>query len=330
MRTLLKAPRSPSAGRCPTPVRGHLVERSRLCDYRWAVSELQLTTAPAGVLPEPEGRPRASSRPLRFLAALLILLGGLALTDAVITLLWQEPITALYAMLQQDHLSGDLRKVERAAPTPVERRALASLSDERSRIAFLAGELERHSTNGSAVGRILIPRVGASYVVVDGTDTEDLIMGPGIYKETHFPGIPGTTAIAGHRTTYLAPFREIDFLKPGNHILLNMPYAHFTYTVIGQRVVSPNDVPAAVSEVGYSRLVLSACTPVFSAAKRLLVYARLTRTVPEGAARMLPGGALPHPIEMRPATRLARGSQKAALPPMLVSLDSNVVSPLAQ
>ena len=120
--------------------------------------------------------------------------------------------------------------------------------------------------------------------MVDGTDTGDLIRGPGIYRETHFPGIAGTTAIAGHRTTYLAPFREINLLKHGNHILVNMPYAHFTYTVTGQRVVWPTDVQAAVANVGYTRLVLSACTPVFSAEKRLLVYARLTRTVP-GAPR---------------------------------------------
>jgi hypothetical protein len=81
-----------------------------------------------------------------------------------------------------------------------------------------------------------------------------------------------------------------------------MPYAHFTYTVTGQQVVWPNDVQAAVSQVGYSRLVLSACTPVFSAEKRLLVFARLTRTVPEGAARLLPGGAIAHPIEAQPTT----------------------------
>ena len=66
-----------------------------------------------------------------------------------------------------------------------------------------------------------------------------------------------------------------------------MPYAHFTYTVIGQRVVQPTDVQAAVANVGYTRLVLSACTPLFSAEKRLLVFARLTRTVPVGAARLL-------------------------------------------
>ena len=292
------------------------------------MSELPLaTTAPAGDLARVADRRPWSARVLRAVAVLLIVGGGLALIDAVVTLLWQEPITALYAMLQQDHLSGDLRKVERAAPTPLERRTLASLPDERARIAFLAGELERHAGNGAAVGRIVMPRVGASYVVVKGTDTEDLKSGPGIYAETRFPGISGTTAIAGHRTTYLAPFREINLLKPGNRILLYMPYAHFTYTVTAQRVVLPTDVPAAVSEVGYSRLVLSACTPVFSAAKRLLVYARLTRTVPEGAARLLPGGAAPQPIEAQPSPAAAPPGGRVPLQ-MLVSLDPNSVAPL--
>ena len=63
-----------------------------------------------------------------------------------------------------------------------------------------------------------------------------------------------------------------------------MPYAHFLYTVTGQRVVEPSDVRAATTQVGYSRLVLSACTPLFSAAKRILVYARLASAVPVGAA----------------------------------------------
>ena len=94
----------------------------------------------------------------------------------------------------------------------------------------------------------MIPKIDASYVMVKGTDTSDLESGPGIYSETSFPGVAGTTAIAGHRTTYLAPFRDINELSPGNHILLEMPYAHFTYTVIGQRVVLPTDVSAAVVE----------------------------------------------------------------------------------
>jgi sortase A len=255
------------------------------------MSEALFTTRPQ--------RRRTSRRVWRVLSIVLILVGTVALIDAGVTLVWQEPFSALYAKFRQDHLSGTLRAVERATPTPVERRALASLPDERRRVAFLASELQRHAGDGSAVGRIVIPRIDASYVVVKGTDTSDLESGPGIYPETNFPGVAGTTAIAGHRTTYLAPFRDINELSPGNHILLNMPYAHFTYTVIGQRVVLPTDVSAAVSNVGYTRLVLSACTPLFSAEKRLLVYARLTKTVPVGAARVL-GGRVYQPSLIQP------------------------------
>jgi len=291
------------------------------------VSELQLSTsAPGGGLSAAGERRGRGTRALRVLAAVLILAGALALLDAAVTLVWQEPLSALYATIRQDDLSSDLRATERAQPTPVERRALASLADQSARIAFLAEELERHAGDGSAVGRIEIPRVDASYVIVKGTDTRDLISGPGIYPETRFPGVPGTTAIAGHRTTYLAPFREINLLKPGDHILLKMPYGRFTYSVTGQRIVSPSDVRAAVSRAGYSRLVLSACTPVFTAEKRLLVYARLTRVVPVGAARLLPGGALPRPIQLD--ARRGRPDTRAPLPTMLVSLDPHSVSPL--
>jgi sortase A len=244
-------------------------------------------------------RRRSAARAWRVLSIVLILAGSLALIDAGVTLLWQEPFSALYAKFRQDHLSGTLRAAERAAPTAVERRTLASLPGERRRVAFLASELQRRTGDGSAVGRIEIPRIGASYVIVKGTDTSDLESGPGIYSETNFPGVAGTTAIAGHRTTYLAPFRHIDELSRGSRILLNMPYAHFTYTVIGRRVVLPTDVSAAVSNVGYTRLVLSACTPLFSAEKRLLIYARLTKTVPVGAARVL-GGRVFKPSQIQP------------------------------
>lgn len=235
--------------------------------------------------PAPVVRRSRSARASRALAFVMIGLGVLVLLDAGVTMVWQEPFTALYAKLRQNHLNGSLRAVERAAPTPVERRVLASLPEDNARIEFLARELQRHARNGSAVARITIPRINASYVVVAGTSTSDLESGPGIYPETVFPGIPGTTAIAGHRTTYLAPFRHIDALRIGSRILLDLPYAHFTYRVIGMRVVSPTDVNAAVARVGYTRLVLSACTPLFSAEKRLLVYARLTSTVPVGAGR---------------------------------------------
>jgi sortase A len=240
----------------------------------------------------------------------LIAVGVLALLDAGVTLVWQEPFSALYAELQQDHLRGALRDLERARPTGLERAHLARLADERRRVAFLARQLARHAPLGSAVGSIRIPRLGAGFVLVYGTGVEELEQGPGIYTQssypgTRFPGLGATTAIAGHRTTFLAPFRHIDELRRGDRILVDMPYAHFLYTVTGLRSVPPSDVAAAIGHVAYSRLVLSACTPPFSAAERLLVYARLTRTVPVGAALAPPPGPLTQrrsvPPPLRPA-----------------------------
>lgn len=257
--------------------------------------EIQLTPASRHRPSFSGGRHRSSPsrKALRVLAVALILAGTIALLDAAVTLIWQEPFSAIYAKLRQDHLNGALAKVDRAVPSASEKRALVDLADVRRRVAFLAGSLEGRAKNGSAVGRIEIPRIGADFVVVKGTGTSELQSGPGVYPETVFPGMAGTTAIAGHRTTYLAPFRHIDELRKGSAISLRMPYALFTYSVIEKRVVSPTDVAAAVGNVGYTRLVLSACTPLFSAAKRLLVYARLTRVQPLGAARV--------PVADRPA-----------------------------
>ena len=276
-------------------------------------SELSLSrpgSALAGVPSRPQRR-RAARLPT-VLGVVLVLAGLLVLADAGVTLVWQEPISALYAQLKQENLGGDLRALDSAPPTTTAKHALARLHQERRRIAYLAGQLQRHAKAGSAVGRIRIPTIGASFVVVKGTGTSELENGPGIYSETAFPGVPGTTAIAGHRTTYLAPFRHIDALRSGQPIVLEMPYARLTYRVIGSRVVLPTDV-SVLDPVGYSRLVLSACTPLFSASHRLIVFARLSSTVPVGAARLpssssRPGQALgPEPVlptVLKPRKRL--------------------------
>lgn len=226
----------------------------------------------------------------KLVGAVLILAGLLLLADAGITLVWQEPISALYAHFKQESLGRDLQALDRATPTPQAEQALARLHEERRRVAYLAGALQRQAKAGSAVGRIRIPAIGASFVMVKGTGTSELQDGPGIYPETSFPGVPGTTAIAGHRTTYLAPFRHIDALHPGESIFLEMPYARLRYRVLDSRVVLPTDV-SVLDPVGYSRLILSACTPLFSASHRLLVFARLQSTTPLGAAIVRSAGA---------------------------------------
>jgi sortase A len=301
------------------------------------MSEIPLITPVSRRGPSFARRPRSPwpRRAARGLAIVLILAGLLALLDAGITLVWQEPFSALYAKLRQDHLSGALAKVDRAAPTTSEERALVNLGDVRRRVAFLAGGLEGRAKSGSPVGRIRIPQIGASFVVVKGTSTSDLESGPGIYGETVFPGMAGTTAIAGHRTTYLAPFRHVDLLRGGSRIMLDMPYAQFTYTVIGKRVVAPTNVRAAVGNVGYSRLVLSACTPLFSAAKRLLIYARLTRTVPVGAARVPAAQRPPGAQEALVGDQLeqpaaAKKTVRPSLPAVLESSKLHLLPPLSE
>ena len=222
-------------------------------------------------------------RAIRILSTVLIIAGGLLLLDAGLTVAWQEPVSAVYARVTQNRLGGQLKKLETEPLAPLERRALHSLPDTSKRVAFLARSLKRKAGDGDAVARIRIPRIGANFVVVDGTDAGDLRKGPGIYEQTPFPGAGGTTAIAGHRTTYLAPFRHVDRLKAGDRIVVTMPYGAFTYRVQRLQIVKPTAL-WVINRVSYDRLVLSACHPLYSASKRIIVFARLQGFEPRGAA----------------------------------------------
>ncbi|MGI8921510.1 MAG: sortase [Solirubrobacteraceae bacterium] len=227
---------------------------------------------------------------LRGLSSVLIVTGVLLVADGAVTLAWQEPLSAIYASIQQDQLNGQLHQLERTAPTPAELRALAAMRGARERIRFLARELWARAHPGQALGRIKIPKINANYVVVQGTDETSLHKGPGHYPATPLPGMPGTVAIAGHRTTYLAPFRRINELKPGNNITLEMPYGIFTYRVQYVRVVLPTDL-AILRPQGYDRLVLSACHPLYSASHRIIAFAALVRIQPQGAVLAVPGAS---------------------------------------
>jgi sortase A len=220
---------------------------------------------------------------MRGLSTVLIVAGLLLLADAVTTLVWQEPVSAFLAQRDQDRLAGDLDDLEKAPPTGLEQRALQVLDDPTQRIAFLARTLRRRTPDGAAVGRIKIPKIDANFVLVNGTSSDDLTKGPGIYPETTFPGVPGTTAIAGHRTTYLAPFRNIDELETSDEIEVDMPYGRFTYAVEKRLIVDPTDV-WVIHRVDHDRLVLSACHPLYSAAQRIIVFAKLVDVEPRGAA----------------------------------------------
>jgi sortase A len=229
-------------------------------------------------------------RALRAVSTVLIVAGALLIFDAGLTLVWQEPVSAFYARLKQNRLDDQLRTLEDESPTAVQLRALARLRGERRRIAFLARALRRRLDSGDPIGRIRIKKMGISFVVVEGTDTSSLQKGPGHYPDTPLPGIGGTVAIAGHRTTYLSPFRRLNRLHRGDEVVLEMPYGRFVYRVQEQRIVSPSAYYITRRQ-GYDRLVLSACHPLYSAKQRIVVFARLVHVQARGAARVKPGRA---------------------------------------
>jgi sortase A len=191
---------------------------------------------------------------LRFVASVMMVSGTLLIADAGATLLWQEPVSAFVANQHQGKLK-------------------TAFFDPPQRV------IRRMPLEGDSIAHLQIPAIGVSEYVVEGTDLGSLRKGPGHYPETPLPGDRGTTAIAGHRTTYGAPFRRIDQLKRGNVITIDMPDGRFVYRVERTKVVDDQDL-SVLEAAGYQRLVLSACHPLYSAAQRIIAFARLSRREP--------------------------------------------------
>jgi sortase A len=224
-------------------------------------------------------------RGLRFLPALMITTGVLLSADAVLTVAWQEPLTALWASHQQDRLSSRLDRIQGqfALPAQPARRAApdraAQARAARVAMARAARRLGARAHDGDPVGRLTIPAIGKKLVVLQGTQAGDLSRGPGHYDGTALPGQTGTFGVAGHRTTYAAPFRKLDELRKGDRIIARMPYGRFTYRVQRTQIVSPQTT-SVLRPVAGQRIVLTACHPLYSAAKRIVVTATLAQATP--------------------------------------------------
>jgi sortase A len=212
---------------------------------------------------------------LRFVASVLIVSGVLMLADAGVTLAWQEPISAYMAAREQDELGDELDA--QASSALRDKELTASIRDIKRRIRRLAALNERRTDDGDAMGRIEIPSLDRDYVFVEGTSLDVLRKGPGHYPKTSFPGQGGTVAIAGHRTTYGAPFRTIDDLESGQKIVLDMPYGRLEYAVEKKQIVGPDATWITNRVKGPERLVLSACHPLYSASQRIVIFARLEK-----------------------------------------------------
>jgi len=217
------------------------------------------------------------SRLLRILSIALITGGLVLLADIAVTLLYKEPVSSVYAAIQQSRAASELSEIEARYPGRSDRRAIIRLRSRKRRIATLARRFGTQAKEGEAIGRIRAPAMdGLNTVVVQGTETASLHKGPGHFPETPFPGQGSTVGVAGHRTTYGAPFRHIDSMERGDRIVLELPYATIYYRVQKTAIVEPTDI-WVIKDVGYERLVLSSCNPLYSATQRFIVFARAVR-----------------------------------------------------
>ena len=129
-------------------------------------------------------------------------------------------------------------------------------------------------SEGDAIAHLEIPKIGVDKIVVAGVSVSDLRRGPGHYPSTPLPGQVGNAAIAGHRTTYGAPFYRIDELGPGDEIFVTTTAGRFRYLVTEQRVVAPTEL-SVLDPTPNATLTLTACHPRYSARQRIVVSAAL-------------------------------------------------------
>ena len=158
---------------------------------------------------------------------------------------------------------------------PVENVAVAPID---AVVSVEAQNIPNDLENGDAIARIEIPAIGVSDIVVAGVDTGDLKRGPGHFADTPLPGQLGNSAIAGHRTTYGQPFRNVDRLQVGDEIRVTTLNGIFVYAVTGQTIVEPSQYEVvATSDPTVANLTLTSCHPVFTAQQRIVIFSELDR-----------------------------------------------------
>ncbi len=168
--------------------------------------------------------------------------------------------------------------------------------------------LDARSAEGSPVARLRAEAIDLDVVIVDGSGREALQRGPGRVRASATLGGPGNAVIAGHRTTWGAPFSRLDKLRPGDRVVLQARGHELVYTVSGRRVTAPDDASVLSGAPG-SRITLVTCHPRYSAAQRLVVTAD---AVPQPA----PGEAVTQAASSTPVA-----GQVTDVPPGLLPAD---------
>jgi sortase A len=206
------------------------------------------------------------------LARVLGAIGRTCITLGVLILLfvaYQLWGTGIREAQAQNRLEDDFEEILDDAATSTTTSSTSTTLGEPATVPTVPPPVE-----GNPVARIQIPKIGVDKIVVEGVSLADLKKGPGHYPEAPMPGQEGNAAIAGHRTTYGAPFNRIDELEPGDEITVTTIQGVFTYLVTGQQIVSPDQVEV-LEDKGDNRLTLTACHPKYSARQRIVVTSQL-------------------------------------------------------
>lgn len=225
----------------------------------------------------------------------VLIIAGLLILGFVGFQLWG---TSLETSRGQNQLTDEL--VSELAPqsaTDEETLDLDDLTEELAKVDPVTAPPMAAPPEGDPLGIISIPRINLDKVVVEGVSKADLKKGPGHYPSTPLPGQPGNSAIAGHRTTYGAPFNRLDELVPGDEITVTTIQGEFVYEVIaapGQPAdgqawysVAPSQVEV-LADMGDDRLTLTACHPKYSAKQRIVVHAVLRGPVAQATVATTP------------------------------------------
>lgn len=197
----------------------------------------------------------------------------------------------------------------------------SAFTDKAAQVRVASAGLPRGATvpvppqpEGDAIAILRIPKIGVDKAVVQGVGVEDLKRAPGHYPDTPLPGEPGNSAIAGHRTTYGAPFYRLDELEKGDPIVVTTLRGTFRYEVRTTQVVLPQQVEVLNASPD-NRLTLTTCEPRFSAAKRLIVVAELVDTPAAPAEPAVPDQG-PQPAEPGAVATLDSGLSGEPASPM--------------
>ena len=219
-------------------------------------------------------------RGARIFGTLMIVAGAGALAWAVTVWQWQDPFTAALHALEQRRLADDFDESLKARAARLAANGKAAPAVEA--LPQAAAAWRTASRRGDAIARLRIPAIDVQEIVVNGTDSDTLKRGPGRYLGSAMPGEGELVYLAGHRTTYGAPFSRIDRLRKGDRVFLETPYATFEYVVTGHRIV-PATRTSVLRSKGFEQLALQACHPRFFATQRWITYAKPVRVVPRGA-----------------------------------------------